>query len=102
MLDLPFESSAHATPTTPATGTITVDPDVATANASLAQIPARFHVKILLNGLKAKLRESKGDARWKKLEKDYELGIENMKTELARFQGEIRQLPSFFGDRSQG
>lgn len=54
----------------------------------------------MLNGLKAKLRESKGDARWQKLENDYRSGITNMKSELVRFQGEIRQLPSFFGDRN--
>jgi len=96
---LTFTYQVANAPVAPATGTITVDPEVATANASLNEIPARFHVKVLLNGLKAKLREAKADARWQKLEKDYELGVANMKSELARFQGEIRQLPSFFGDR---
>jgi hypothetical protein len=86
-----------ATPATTATS-ITVVPDVATANAALNEVPQRFHLKVVLNGLKAKLRESKGDARWQKLVTDYAAGIEDMKRELARFQGEIRQLPSFFGD----
>lgn len=94
---LTFTYVLVGTPTTPATGTITADPDVATGNAALNEVPPRFHVKVLLNGVKAKLRESKGDARWQKLEADYMAGVKNMKTELARFQGEIRQLPSFFG-----
>ncbi len=97
---LTFTYQVTGSPVTPATGTVVVDPDVATANASLNEIPARFHVKVILNGLKAKLRESKGDSRWQKLEADYQMGLRNMRTELARFQGEIRQLPSFFGDRN--
>lgn len=96
---LTFTYQVAGSPATPATGTITVRPDVATANAALNEIPQRFHVKVVLNGVKAKLRESKGDARWQKMDADYVMGVKNMKTELARFQGEIRQLPSFFGDR---
>ena len=97
---LTFTYTVTGAPATPATGTITANPDVATGNAALNEIPQRFHVKVVLNGVKAKLRESKGDARWQKLEADYRMGVKNMKTELARFQGEIRQLPSFFGDRN--
>jgi hypothetical protein len=97
---LTFTYTVTGSPATPGTGTITVNPDVATGNQALNEIPQRFHVKVALNGLKAKLRESKGDARWQKLEADYQAGISNMKTELVRFQGEIRQLPSFFGDRN--
>jgi hypothetical protein len=97
---LTFTYTVTGSPATPGTGTITVNPDVATANAALNEIPQRFHVKVVLNGVKAKLRESKGDARWQKLDADYQMGVANMKTELARFQGEIRQLPSFFGDRN--
>jgi hypothetical protein len=96
-----FTYTVTGSPATPATGgPITANPDVATANAALNEIPQRFHVRAVLNGVKAKLRESKGDARWQKLEADYQMGVANMKTELARFQGEIRQLPSFFGDRN--
>lgn len=94
---LTFTYQVTGAPATPATGTVIVARDVATANAALNEIPARFHLKVMLNGLKAKLRESKGDARWQKLEADYRKGIENMETELVRFQGEIRQMPSFFG-----
>lgn len=88
------------TPVSPATGAPTATPYVIGPDQALNEIPQRFHIKVVLNGVKAKLRESKGDARWQKLETDYMTGIHNMKTELARFQGEIRQLPSFFGDRT--
>lgn len=94
-----FLYTIAGTPATPATGTITAVADVATGNAALRQVPERFHVKVLLNGVKAKLRESKGDARWQTLEARYTAGVTAMKGELARFQGEIRQLPSFFGER---
>lgn len=95
-----FTYTLVGTPATPATGAPAVVPYVVGPDSALNEIPQRFHVKVVLNGVKAKLRESKGDARWQKLETDYALGKKNMKTELARFQGEIRQLPSFFGDRN--
>jgi hypothetical protein len=87
-------------PSSPATGAPVVALNVAAGNRALNEVPQRFHLKVMLNGLKAKLRESKGDARWKKLEGDYQAGIMDMKKELVRFQGEIRQMPSFFGDRN--
>lgn len=88
-------------PATPATGLPVATPYIQGPNAALNEVPARFHISVLLNGVKAKLRESKGDARWQKLESDYQAGVKQMKSELARFQGEIRQLPSFFGDRDR-
>lgn len=96
-----FTYTVTGSPVTPATTstTLTADPDVTGANNALNEIPQRFHVKVVLNGVKARLRESKGDARWQTLNSEYMAGKGNMKTELARFQGEIRQLPSFFGDR---
>lgn len=82
-----FSYTITGTPTTPATGTITAVADVAFGNAAVRQVPERFHLKVLLNGVKAKLRESKGDSRWQTLETRYTAGITMMKTELARFQG---------------
>ena len=69
------------------------------ANAALQEIPARFHVNVLLNGVKAKLRESKGDARWKKYSADYGAGLAQLKQQKSRFRSEHRRPPSFFGDR---
>jgi len=95
-----FTYTIVGTPTTPATGTITAVADVATGNVALRQVPERFHVKVLLNGIKAKLRESKGDARWQALEGQYQKSkLADMKKQLGRFQAEVRQLPSFFGER---
>jgi hypothetical protein len=94
-----FTYTVTGSPATPATGTITAAEDVASANAALNQIPERFHVRVLLNGLKAKLRESKGDGRWKKYEGDYQAGIRDLKAQVARFQSENRRLPGFFGER---
>lgn len=68
-------------------------------DAALQEIPSRFHVSVLLVGLKAKLRESKGDARWRKLEADYQKGITTMKEVKARFASSHRRPPSFFGPR---
>jgi acyl-CoA synthetase (AMP-forming)/AMP-acid ligase II len=96
---LTFTYAVTGVPATPATGTITATPDVASGNLALAEIPQRFHIKTLLNGLKAALRESKGDARWKTLEGKFEGGKVDMKRELQRAQGTVRQLPSFFGSR---
>lgn len=95
-----FSYQVTGSPATPATGAPRATPDVAAGNAALNQLPQRFHLKVLSNGIKASLRESKGDARWQKLSAEYEQGLKNMRTELNRFQAEIRQLPSFFGDRN--
>jgi hypothetical protein len=94
-----FTYEVSGSPATPATGTITVAEDVTTANASLNQIPERFHVTVVLNGLKAKLRESKADGRWRKYEADFQKGISSLKLQVSRFRSEHRRSPSFFGER---
>lgn len=98
--DKTFTYTVSGTPATPATGTPVGSPDVAFGNLAILQIPEDYHLKVLLVGLKAKLRESKGDARWSKLESDYQMGLTAMRKETNRFQAEVRQLPSFFGDRN--
>lgn len=73
----------------------TID-EAANVNAIKA-IPEKYHQLVLVPGLRAKARESKGDARWQAEVMNYEKGITWMQTEENRFQGEFRQLPSFFG-----
>jgi hypothetical protein len=83
---------------TPATGaTITVAENVPLGNAATAYISEEHHTTVLLTGLKAKLRESKGDARWKYYENQYQTGVAALKREKNRFQATPRRLPSFFG-----
>lgn len=68
-------------------------------NQALGWLPEQYHVTVILPGLKAKLRENKGDARWQKYELDTAKGLQAMKREAARFQSRRRQLPNFFGER---
>jgi hypothetical protein len=95
-----FTYPVTGTPSSPATGTIIATPDVQAGNLALNEIPFRYHLQVLLPGLKAKLRESKGDARWKTYVADYQAGQKTMKRELVRLQAEYPQLPSHFGDRA--
>lgn len=66
-------------------------------NQATAYIGEQFHENVLVNGLKSKLRESKGDARWQYLAGQYGLGVAAMKKESNRFKSADRRLPSFFG-----
>lgn len=68
-------------------------------DAALEQIPARFHETVVLNGVKAKLRESKGDARWKFLNGQYNAGLTDLGKQVARLKSERPQVPGFFGNR---
>ena len=64
---------------------------------NIKQIPEKYHQLVIVVGLRAKARESKGDARWQTEVAAYEKGMLWMQSEENRFQGEYRQLPSFFG-----
>lgn len=64
---------------------------------TIKEVPEKYHQLVLIPGLKAKTRESKGDARWQSMFAAYQKAIMDMKREEGRFQGEFRQLPSFFG-----
>jgi len=70
--------------------------EAANVNAIKA-IPEKYHQLVVVPGLRAKAREAKGDAMWQKAVADYEKGFVWMQSEENRFQGEYRQLPSFFG-----
>lgn len=63
----------------------------------IKRIPEKYHQRVIMPGMRAKARESKGDARWQRAVQEYERGQVFMKREEQRFQGEFRQLPSFFG-----
>lgn len=63
----------------------------------IKEIPEQYHQLVIIPGLKAKSRESKGDARWQAMFASYQKALMDMKREEGRFQGEFRQLPSFFG-----
>ena|GEM_PF-2522444 len=63
----------------------------------IKKIPEKYHQSVIMPGLRAKARESKGDARWQTSVNEYARGRKMMKMEEQRFQGEWRQLPSFFG-----
>ena len=69
-----------------------------TANVNaIKRIPEKYHQMVVVPGLRSKARETKGDAMWQKAEADYQRGLVWMQAEENRFQGETRQLPSFFG-----
>jgi hypothetical protein len=81
----------------PATGTPQAALDLAAGNLAINAIDPQYH-RVLLNGVKAKLRESKGDARWQFLQGEYEKGIKAMLDEEQRQQSDgMKQIPSFFG-----
>jgi len=65
---------------------------------NIKKIPEKYHQLVVVPGLRAKARESKGDARWQASVGEYEKGMIWMQTEENRFQGDpVRQVPSFFG-----
>jgi len=63
----------------------------------IKRIPEKYHQALIMPGMRSKARESKGDARWQRSSQEYDKGKKWMKMEEQRFQGEWRQLPSFFG-----
>ena len=63
----------------------------------IKKIPEKYHQTVIMPGLRAKARESKGDAKWQTSLSEYKEGIKGMKKEEQRFQGTWRKLPSFFG-----
>lgn len=73
----------------------TID-EAANVNA-VRKIPEKYHQIVLVPGLRQKARESKGDARWQYSLGEYQSGLRFMQEEENRFQGEYRQVPSFFG-----
>jgi hypothetical protein len=94
-----FTYETVETPTSPATTAtaISAELDLATGNLALNTIDPQYHT-VLLNGVKAKLRESKGDARWQFLQGEYEKGVAAMLREEQRMQSDgMKQIPSFFG-----
>lgn len=95
-----FDYTLTAAPSgSPATGSITATIDIDYYNNALDTISFRWHNTVLLPALKAKLRESKGDDRWKYHRAQYEVGLATMKKTEQRFQGDPKRLPSFFGSR---
>lgn len=64
---------------------------------NIRKIPEKYHQLVLVPGLRQKARESKGDARWQYALAEYQNGLKFMQGEEVRFQGEYRQVPSFFG-----
>ena len=85
---------------TPATGTITSTLDVDRANRSVLRIPSRYHGTLLVWGVRAKLRESKGDARYQFAQAEFVKAVRATMMEEARDQTRRQgtaQLPSFFG-----
>lgn len=88
------------TPSDTPAGTATLDID--RANRAVLRVPEKYHQTVLTWGLRAKLRESKGDARFEFAQGEFAKGLTHMLKEEARFQGSFRRLPSFFGsDRSR-
>lgn len=63
----------------------------------IRKIPDKYHQTVLVPGLREKARESKGDQRWQYALQKYQSGLIFMQQEEVRFQGEYRQMPSFFG-----
>lgn len=90
-----FQFEVQGTPTSPATADIEVD--LIAGDRAVLAVPERFHSSVLLWGLRAKLRESKGDARHEFAAGEYAKGLAAMLREHARAQGSMRQLPGFFG-----
>ena len=85
----------------PATGAaITATLNLAWHNRRLLAIPVKYHETVLAWGLKERMRESKGDARWEYAKGQYETGKRDLLKEEARFQSSFRQIPSFFGRSS--
>ena len=82
-------------PATPDAGTVAWD--VARGDVATAHIPEEFHITLLCKGLKAKLRESKGDERWTTYQNEYAAALDAVKRERSRFNSALHQLPSFFG-----
>lgn len=73
------------------------DLDEGLANGNLVRIPVQYHRRLIVLGVKAKSRESKGDARAPKTTGDYEAAKKSLLTVEARGRNQIRRLPSFFG-----
>lgn len=67
-------------------------------NDNIKRIPAKYHQRVVVPGVRYRSRESKGDDRWKNSKAEYEEGKRWMLTEEARLQGQPHQLPSFFGE----
>lgn len=71
--------------------------DESTNVNAIKAIPEKYHQLVLVPGLRAKARESKGDARWQIALAAYQNGLKFMQEEENRFKGQSRQVPSFFG-----
>lgn len=95
-----FSYEVSGSPVTPATGPITATLDVARANRAVLRVPPKYHQSILTWGVRAKMRESKGDARWQYAQGEFVKGLKGAMLEEAKAQtrrGGQQQLPSFFG-----
>ncbi len=96
-----FRYQPLGAPIPPAAGAPVVALDVAWANRAILRIPSKYHDTVLIWGIRAKLRESKGDARWEYALGEYTKGLKGAMVEEARAQsrraGDM-QLPSFFGN----
>lgn len=90
-----FTYEITTSPATPDAGAVSLD--VTRGDVAPNHIPEEFHIPLLCNGLKAALRESKGDARWQKLDSDYQAALAAAKRERGRFGSGLHQLPGFFG-----
>ena len=92
---LTFTYEIATAPATPDAGNVAID--VTRGDVATNHIPEDFHIPLLCNGLKAALRESKGDARWQKLDTDYQAALAAVKRERGRFSSGLHQIPGFFG-----
>ena len=74
----------------------TLDESTNNANLVLA-VPEEYHQTVLIPAIRAKARESLGDARWRNAEGDFKEGLKVMLRTCRRSQGTMQRLPSFFG-----
>jgi hypothetical protein len=76
--------------------------DEAANNTKLAEIPTKYHQRVLVPGLQSRTLQSKGDSAWNTYEGRFVEALNEMKSKERRRQGTIWQFPSFFGNRRHG
>jgi hypothetical protein len=60
-------------------------------------IPPQYQQTVIIPGVRAKARRSKGDNRWQQDRDERNAGLKEMIRNNRRFQGGEQRLPSFFG-----
>lgn len=96
-IQIPPNASAVSLGVAYNTKPVTLDETLANNSKLVLAIPEEYHDTVLIPAIKAKARESLGDARWRNAEDDFKMGLKNMLRTCRRGQGTISQLPSFFG-----